>query len=66
MTKVSPCSYGDIVPASVWRYGSSLTAFTLYHALTSSFPRDAAAIHFPIPEITPQVTKINFIFFFMG
>ena len=30
------------------------------HAL-SSFPIEAAVIHFPNPEITPPVTKISFI-----
>ena len=35
--------------------------FTVYPDALSSFPIDAAVIHFPKPEITPPVTKINFM-----
>lgn len=38
---------------------------TLYQDALRSFPIDAAVIHFPKPEITPPVTKINFILFFL-
>ena len=37
---------------------------TLYPDALRSFPIDAAVIHFPKPEITPPVTKINFMIFF--
>ncbi|MEI6672103.1 MAG: hypothetical protein WCL02_01770 [bacterium] len=33
----------------------------LYPHDFSNFPIDAAVIHFPRPEITPPVTKINFM-----
>jgi hypothetical protein len=34
---------------------------TLYQADFSILPIDAAVIHLPNPEITHQVTKINFM-----
>jgi hypothetical protein len=34
---------------------------TLYHADFKILPMDAAVIHLPKPEITHQVTKINFM-----
>jgi len=61
VTKVSPCSKGDIVQASICKYGSILPIVTLYHADFSILHIDAAVIHLPRPEITHQVTKINFM-----
>lgn len=49
----SPCSKGDMVPASQLRYGSILIDVTLYPHPFSRTPMDDAVTPFPSPDTTP-------------
>ena len=60
-TNTSPCSNGDMVPASVFKYGSILIAVGRIPALFSSTPRLDAVTPFPSPLRTPPETMTYFI-----
>ncbi len=56
-----PCSYGEKVPASMLMYGSILMAVTCRPQDLRMVPTLLAIMPFPMPEITPPVTRIYFI-----
>src|SRR5215207_7601584 len=60
VTKTSPCWYGDIVPGSTLRYGSSFMVQTLAPRLLSNRPIEAVVMPLPTDETTPPVTKMYF------
>ena len=57
----SPCSYGDIVPASVFKYGSILIEVTTKPDNFKRRPMEEAEIPFPRPDMTPPETRTYFI-----
>lgn len=56
-----PCSYGEKVPASMLIYGSILMAVTCRPQDLRIVPTLLAIMPFPMPEITPPVTRMYFI-----
>ena len=57
----SPCSYGENVPASMLMYGSIFMDVTLTPEDLRIAPTLLAMTPFPMPLITPPVTRIYFI-----
>lgn len=57
----SPWSSGLRVPASMFKYGSILIDVTRRPCVLSSRPVEEAMTPFPMPEMTPPVTRMYFV-----
>src|SRR3989344_2432970 len=63
-TKTSPCSVGFMVPASTFRYGSTLIALTAKPRAWRIFAIEEVATPLPTPDMTPPITNIYLWSFF--
>lgn len=61
-----PCSKGEKVPASRFRYGSILIDVTSIPQQLSRVPNELAITPLPTPLITPPVTRMYFMLSWFG